>query len=304
MSDSDDTDGVLHRFISDDHAERLLAGNANAGDDGLAPVAGLFAALRAPSQASELAGTDGLVARMAAAVSTSGAVSAHPSRRKPVLAKVVTGKIAALAAVAFFSAGAAAAATGNLPDPLQRTVSKTFSHVGVDLPAPAGKPIASTTTASPTTTAASTTTSTAEESDSTIIPTTAADETTNAAAGASVAVGPDATGPAKKGLCTAYFANDHGKNLDAVAFRNLTDAATAAGQTVEEFCAPKSDTTTTNTSETPTTDEHGKPTDKGHGKSTPAATAPGHGGSSPSATTPGHSGSTAATTPTSSHGRP
>jgi hypothetical protein len=288
MSDSDDTDGVLHRFISDDHAERLLAGNANADDDGLAPVAGLFAALRAPSQASELAGTDDLVARMAKAVGTGGAVSARSSRRKPVLAKLVTGKVAALAAVAFFSAGAAAAATGNLPDPLQRTVSKTFSHVGVDLPAPAGNPIASTTTA-PTTTAASTTTSNAGESDSKTTPTTAADETTKAAAGA---VGPDATGPAKKGLCTAYFANDHGKNLDAVAFRNLTDAAAAAGQTVEEFCAPKSDTTTTNTSETPTTDKHGKPTDKDHGKSTPAATAP------------GHSGRTAATTPTSSHGRP
>jgi hypothetical protein len=293
MSDPGDTASVLHRFISDDHAERLLAGHADADDEGLTQVAGLFAALRAPSQAGELAGTDDLVARMAAAVAD-GAVPARPSRRKPVLAKLVTGKVAALAAVAFFSAGAAAAATGNLPDPLQRTVAKTFSHVGVDLPAPADEPISSTTSAAPTTTA-----SASAESDSTATPTSATDATDPPNAGA---VGPDATGPAKQGLCTAYFANDHGKNLDAVSFRNLTEAATTAGQTVEEFCAATSDTTTTTSSVTPTTDEHGKPTDPGNSGSTPGATAPGSDVSTPADTAPRHDGSTPAdTTPASSH---
>ena len=67
----------------------------------------------------------------------------------------------------------------------------------------------------------------------------------------STPVGPDANGPAHDGLCNAYFAGN-GKNLDATAFRNLSAAATDAGQTVEEFCTPPT-TTTTSTSTTTTT---------------------------------------------------
>ena len=52
--------------------------------------------------------------------------------------------------------------------------------------------------------------------------------------------GPDVTGPAKFGLCTAFAAGqggtDGGKN-DAVAFRNLRAAAETVGQSVEDFCA-------------------------------------------------------------------
>jgi hypothetical protein len=52
------------------------------------------------------------------------------------------------------------------------------------------------------------------------------------------AVGPDATGPAKFGLCTAYFAGQgvaNGGKGDAVAFLNL---ATAAGgvENIAKFC--------------------------------------------------------------------
>ncbi len=328
MSDSGDTDDMLHRFITDDHAERLLAGHADAGDDELAPMAGLFAALRAPSRASELAGTDDLVARMARAVRNGGLESAQPPRRKPVLARIITAKVAAVATIALFSASAAAAATGHLPDPLQRTVSNTFSHVGVDLPSPSDKPATDTDDPSET----STTTTAEDQSDTTT--------TTEAGASRSAAVGPDANGPAKTGLCTAFLTdNEHGKNLDAVAFRNLTEAATAAGQTVAEFCAPTSDTTSStvtttddnaktdddkgNSGSTPAATAPGQTNDKGNSGSTPAATAPGQtndkgdSGSTPAATAPGqtndkgNSGSTpAATAPgqttssTSAHGRP
>jgi hypothetical protein len=54
----------------------------------------------------------------------------------------------------------------------------------------------------------------------------------------STPVGPDVTGPAQFGLCTAWSASGKPKNPGAIAFKNLSDAATAAGQTVEEFCAP------------------------------------------------------------------
>jgi hypothetical protein len=299
MSDSGDTDGMLHRFITDDHAERLLAGHGDDGDGELAFMASLFAAMRAPSQPGEVAGTDDLVARMATVVRKGGSTSDYRPQRRPVLAQLVTAKVAALAAVALFSAGAAAAATGHLPDPLQRTVSNTFSHVGVDLPSPGDKPT--------TTTLVATTTSTTGQSDTTTTPTTAVDTAL------APAVGPDATGPAKTGLCTAFL-NRHEKNLDPVAFRNLLAAATAAGQTVDEFCARTTDTTS---SVVITTDETGKPTNPGHSGSTPAATAPGrpanpgNSGSTPAGTAPGKSGSTPAATspgrtssPTSAHGRP
>ena len=174
-----------------------------------------------------------------------------------------------VATVALLSAGAAAAAaTGHLPDPLQRTVSHTFSHVGVDLPSPEDG------TDTPTDVATTTTV-------------TGASDTTTPTSTAHEAVGPDATGAAKTGLCTAYVANDgHGNSRDAVAFKNLTDAATNAGQSVAEFCAPTTDTTTTTT----TTGEAATPTQPGNSGSTPAATAPGK------PTEPGNSGSTPAAT--------
>jgi hypothetical protein len=125
-------------------------------------------------------------------------------------------------------------------------------------------------------------------------------------------------------LCAAFL-NGHEKNLDAVAFKNLTVTASAAGQTVEKFCAPAADITTptSRTTTTPTSVEGGKPTNPGQQGSTPAATAPGrtsdpgNSGSTPAPTAPGKSpdpgssGSTPAATaprtnpsPTSARGRP
>jgi hypothetical protein len=52
-------------------------------------------------------------------------------------------------------------------------------------------------------------------------------------------------GSAKKGLCNAYLgslAKGHPKNSDAVAFKNLINAAVAAGETVEAFCATSAST--------------------------------------------------------------
>jgi hypothetical protein len=51
--------------------------------------------------------------------------------------------------------------------------------------------------------------------------------------------GPDVSGPARHGLCTAYASGQggtSGKKNSAVPFKNLQEAAQAAGQTVDEFC--------------------------------------------------------------------
>jgi hypothetical protein len=51
------------------------------------------------------------------------------------------------------------------------------------------------------------------------------------------AKGPDATGPAKHGLCTAFARNAGHAKGHSVAFRDLRNAAAAAGKSVTQFCA-------------------------------------------------------------------
>jgi hypothetical protein len=53
-------------------------------------------------------------------------------------------------------------------------------------------------------------------------------------------VGPSIPGPAAAGLCNAYASGQGGTNggkYNSVAFQNLQNAATAAGQTVDAYCA-------------------------------------------------------------------
>ena len=256
MSRSDDTESVLHDFISGDDDDRLLAGHADIQDGELAGLASLFAALREPVRVNEAAGTKVLVAQMATVVREGGSLTAS-SGRKPRVARLRTGKVVAVAALSLFSASAAAAATGNLPDPVQRDVSHVLSRVGVNVPTPDSKP------------------------DTPSTPTSGDTET-------STAKGPDATGAAKQGLCTAYLAGKaNGKNPNAVAFKNLAQAAKDAGKTVDAYCAAAPEAGLV------TTENQTKPVPPGNSGSTPGATAPGqqsppgNSGSTPGATAPG-----------------
>jgi hypothetical protein len=61
-----------------------------------------------------------------------------------------------------------------------------------------------------------------------------------AGTGLARATGPDPTGPAKYGLCTAYFAGSptgQSHKHNAPPFQNLEDAASAANQSVADFCS-------------------------------------------------------------------
>jgi hypothetical protein len=250
MTRPDDTEDVLHDFISGDDDDRLLAGQADIQDEELAPLASLFVALREPARVNEAEGTKVLVAQMARAVREGGSLTTQ-AKRKPMMAQLLTGKVAAVAVLSLFSASAAAAATGNLPDPLQRDVSEVLSRVGVNVPTPDSSPDTSSTSSS-------------------------GDSNT------STAKGPDATGAAQQGLCTAYLA-DKAKNPKAVAFKNLTKAANGAGMTVDEYCAAAPEDGSA------TTQVQTKPVPPGNSGATPAVTAPGQSGSTPGATAPGQS---------------
>jgi len=94
----------------------------------------------------------------------------------------------------------------------------------------------------------------------------------NGSAGASSdhATGPDASGPARHGLCQAWASgqgDDHGRRADAPAFQALADAAGGADQ-VAAYCA----------AETPTSADHGQrpaaPPVGGQAKPTPPTTGP------------------------------
>jgi len=222
--------------------------------------------------------------------------------------KYLTAKTAALVGVLAFASAGAAAATGSFP---------SFSGARPRIESPKDDSTADTdvedsvvdaTVVDDTEvddTVAVTDDSTDDTTDDTTDEATASTDASDPAAAESNeddAQGPDATGPAKFGLCTAY--GSRSKHDDAtddatatassvaadedsaelpVPFQNLEDAATAAGQTVEEFCADA----------TP----GGKPAD-GNGES---GTGHGQSGDNPSATAPGHAEDDASVTESGDH---
>ncbi|MDQ1531078.1 MAG: hypothetical protein QOE37_1183, partial [Microbacteriaceae bacterium] len=130
---------------------------------------------------------------------------------------------------------AAAACTGTLPAPLQQQVqalvvspSPTASPDDTTDAGAAGTASSDETTASPEVTASPEATPT-----DTATPAVTTDTTTSTTLTAT-AVGPDATGPAGKGLCTAYLHG--GLGATSIALRNLTSAA-GGSDGIAAYCA-------------------------------------------------------------------
>jgi hypothetical protein len=178
-------------------------------------VAELFAAMRTPGDPSELANASEAVTALTHAIRQSP-TPLH-SRRRPVLSKLMTTKAAVVAAVVLAGGSAAAATNGSLPGPAQQAVAHAMSHVGVSVPD-------------------------GHDTDH----------------GKTTAKGPDAAGPAKYGLCKAWASGSNtgrSHKANAVAFTNLQAAASAAHQSVTDYCkdaVPGEPTT-------PTDGHHGPP---------------------------------------------
>jgi hypothetical protein len=237
-------------------ADRLLSGRVAPGDapPGYAPIAQAVQQVMASPRAVDPAREAATLASVVRVLRSNSHLQA-PVRRRSLRARVLTVKAAAIGATMVFGVTAAAAATDTLPAPVQRAVSDAASHVGVSIPKQHHHP-----------------NSNADGPQGT----------------AGTAKGPDATGSAKYGLCTAYAHGDTATNPDShkndsVAFVNLQKAAAEAGMSVADYCKTATrpgggnSTATTGPGETPTT---------------PPSTAQ---GSEPPASTPG--GSTSRTTP-------
>jgi len=211
VSRSDDPTDAMTRHPTPDDAEKLLtAVPAADGTTPTDPLARLLGAMRAPATPAERAGAERAVATVASAVGIAPASTAE-HRRSRMLTPLSSAKAATVAVALVLGAGtAAAAATGSLPGPAQQAVADTLSHVGVSVPNPNsdGHP---------------------------------SDAAPGDGPGSATGHGPDATGDSMYGLCTAYAhgettTNPHSKRDDAVAFRNLEQAAAAEGETVAELC--------------------------------------------------------------------
>ncbi len=211
MSSSNDLPTDMAFLSSSDHSEQLISGRI-APDDlpvDSARVARLLTALRSPT-ASDGAGEQEAVATIVAAI-VAAPISLETARRRRMLPQLLTAKAAAAAAVVLLAGTGAAAATGSLPDAAQSRVADALAKVDVSIPKPGGDHARS------------------------------GSHDGEQPGDHGSAVGPDATGPAMKGLCTAWAArskgdDNRGNSGDSIAFTNLRHRAHDAGVLVKEYC--------------------------------------------------------------------
>jgi hypothetical protein len=225
MSDKDALGPDMHQLLGSlepmppaadqDLLDRLLESRRDPvpAPPGYGELARLLAAATAPATPQELAGEQLVMASFAAEMRS------HPPtlvpRRTAVPRKVLTIKAAAAALVAVLSIGGVAAATGGLlPDQASPVADQARATTGADSATHGlGQAAAANLGGAASTGAAD-------------------------GQGRASAVGPDATGAAKAGLCRAWQAGqgaDHGRRMDAVAFQALADAAGGADN-IAAYC--------------------------------------------------------------------
>ena len=102
-------------------------------DVGAGELPGLSALLAAAADVVPSEPSPALMQAMAVEVRSTLQTTPQP-RSRPVLAKIITAKVAALTAAVALTATGAAAATGSLPDAAQDGLSQAAERVGVNLP--------------------------------------------------------------------------------------------------------------------------------------------------------------------------
>jgi hypothetical protein len=201
--------------VDQDLLDRLLEGRLDpaSAPPGYGGLVRLLAAATAPAAPEELAGEHLAMATFAAVMRS------HPPtlapRRTAAPRKVLTIKAAAAALVAVLSLGGVAAAAGGLlPDQASPVADQAAATTGADAAAHGlGRAAAANLGG-------------------------AANAGSAEGQGRAEAVGPDAAGAGRVGLCRAWQAGqgaDHGRRLDAVAFQALTDAAGGADN-IAAYC--------------------------------------------------------------------
>jgi hypothetical protein len=139
MTDAMDPMDEMEHLLST-HADQLLAGEVGSLDlpDEVVGLAGLLTTLRTGIDGDDCdALAEARVVATIAARIRSNASREHSRRGARVLGRRVSARAAAIGLVAVLaSGGAAAAATGSLPDAVQRVVSHALNHFHIAVPDP------------------------------------------------------------------------------------------------------------------------------------------------------------------------
>jgi len=196
--------------LDDETADRLVAGRLDPADapPGYAAVAKIVTAAAAPATTEELAGEPAAIARFAAAARSGFPTRASITRRAGVPRRPLTVKAAVAVLAAVLSIGGVAAAAGVFPAPAQPAADHGPDSPGSGIGTPGRSDAA------------------------------AAGKAGNRERGSDTATGPDASGPAKDGLCRAWQSGqggEHGKREDSTAFRALAAAAGGADK-IAAYC--------------------------------------------------------------------
>jgi hypothetical protein len=256
----------MHRRPFDDRTvDRLLDGRLNTDDVPLelVPVVGLVVGAKAPASRVELRDQDRVVDTMVAALRADAGVddrtavaTASPApdasaRRTPVLARLLTAKVGAIALSTVVGVTGAAAATGALAVPANVGVVSALSHVVLPVHRQAGHPPGRAAVAprrTPTAagapqrpvTVASDEPGAGQPADPAVD--TAPESPPPAAPPAAFASAQlDQATIARLALCAAAHVPDGGSvtdGADPAALRKVADAATAAGVDLLVYCRP------------------------------------------------------------------
>lgn len=136
MIDEREWDDVPEHLVPDHLVEPLLTGEPIDRDAGepVDVVALLLTRVRQPPTLAEHRDARAAMGAFVDALRFETRSDSRTRRRRATIRAA-----AVIAAATLWSTGAAAAATGNLPDGLQRTVAHAAAHVGISLPTPAGR---------------------------------------------------------------------------------------------------------------------------------------------------------------------
>jgi hypothetical protein len=159
------------------------------------------------------------------------------------------GAVAVATLAVLLTGGTAAAATGSLPAPAQSAVAGALDHVGISVPGPnshanqrAKDNAKNKAERKAQNKAENKSKNKGHGVPNAHAPKAHSDATDGGDANDATKTGqgPDATGAAKYGLCTAWAATPtpsaHSHKRDSVAFTNLQKAAAAAGKSVDDYC--------------------------------------------------------------------
>jgi hypothetical protein len=219
--------------LDEETVERLLAGDLPPSQvpPGYAQVAALLAATTAEPTPEELAGQAEVLAELRAVTWRPRRAGAHTRRAARPPRRRWAGLTAAALVGALVTGGAAAAATGNLPGPVQNVARSILGNGGGAGPVAPTEPGQQTAAAG-------------RSHASTSIPTGPTDGSQDGQPAGTGGPGTDPTaagnpaGPDVEGLCQAFQAGkgaEQGKKLDATAFQDLAKLAGGA-EKIPAYC--------------------------------------------------------------------